>query len=248
MIENFDTKMWLGMPLNFHNICTIYPLTIRDYLVLSDIPDDDHERLSYNALFTQFMINHDFLKDAGVDYTGSMWDFFFLAADQLMRLMMSLAILTKDEGLHLDAENRRIYFSTGKYLSAETFPEFSDIVLQAHCFGKYHHVEKQVKTADQFKSAEYYEKWKKLQANRAKFQKKEGLNITQCVKLIQLTSASFIPDNEIMGWTYWKLLHWYNAIILQNNYTELQQCFSHWGGKDLRKTLDKLKEEIMTKV
>ena len=245
MIANFNEKMWLGVPLNFHDICTIYPLTLRDYLVYSDIHDDSTNGLSYNALFTQFMINHDFLEDAGVKYDGDMWSFFFMSGEQLARLVLGISILTRDDGLSIDVENRRICFANGKYLSSETFPEFCDIVLQAHCFGQYNHVEKKTPT---FKSKAAYERWKRYQAMRAKNQPKDELNIAQCIKFIQLYSNSYIPEETMLGWTYWKLLHLYNATILKSNYDELQQCFAHWGGKEIRKSLDSLKNEIMTKV
>lgn len=245
MIANFNEKMWLGVPLNFHDICTIYPLTLRDYLTLNDVSDDNSNGLSYNALFTQFMINHDFLRDAGVQYDGDMFSFFFLSTDQLGRLMWAVATLTKDTELRVDVEKRRLLFSNDKYLSAETFPEFCDIVLQAHCFGQYHHVEKKT---PKFKSKAAYERWKKYQTMRQKNQPKDELNIAQCVKYIQLYSNSYIPDETILGWTYWKMLHWYNATILKSNHDELHQCFAHWGGKDIRKSLDSLKNEIMTKI
>lgn len=248
MIENFDTKMWLGFPINFHNICTIYPLTIRDYLVYSDIGDTGGNGLSYNALFTQFMINHDFLKDAGVNYDGDIFGFFFLSNEQMAMLLLALRILTHEENMRVDVENQRIYFDKSRFLSSATYPEFSDIVLRAHCFGHYQHVEHRTKTVKDFKRREDYERWKKLQANRAKYQNKDELNIAQCIKYIQLSSSSYIPDDVILNWTYWKMLHWYNATILQSNYDEMQQCFAHWGGKDLRKSLEKLKQEIMTKV
>lgn len=245
MIANFNEKMWLGVPINFHDICTIYPLTIRDYLIYSDVSDDDIDGLSYNALFTPFMINHDFLKDAGVEYDGDIWSFFFLSNNQIAQLVLAIEVLTRAEELQIDLENKRIYFSDTQYLSANTFSEFCDIVLRAHCFEPYHHVEKKT---PQFKSKAAYERWKKYQALRAKNQPKDDMNLAQCIKVVQLSSNSYIPDETILGWTYWKLLHWYNASTLKSSYDELHQCFAHWGGKELRKSLESLKNEIMTKI
>lgn len=246
MINNFDEKMWLGLPIRFYDICTIYPLTLEDYLLLGDLPEDGSLGLNYNALFTQFMINDDFLKDAGVDDYGSVWDFFFIAKEQLSLLMTSISMLTHDANLQLDVANKRIVFSNGKYLSESTYLEFAETILQAHCFGFYRHVEQ---TMPHFKNKAHYDRWKRYQEMRAKQKKQEdSLNIVQCVKYIQLHSASYIADSEILHWTYWKVLHWYNAIVLQTNYNELHQCFAHWGGKDIRRSLDSLKQEIITKI
>lgn len=245
MIDNFNAKMWLGVPLNFHNICLIYPLTIEQYLAYSDVPAQDGMSFDYNAIFTQFMINRDFLKDAGVEYDGNIWDFFWMSKDQLAHLLWAITIVTHEDDIQVDVETRQLKFPSGQSLNASNYAEFADIVLRAHCFGQYQHVEKQV---PKFKNKANYERWKKYQSMRQKYQKKDELDITQCVKVIQLNSPSFIPDSEILKWSYWKLLKWYNAVIQQSNYDDLQGCFAHWGGKDLRRTLDKLKEEIMTKI
>ncbi len=245
MIDNFNAKMWLGTPLNFHDVCHIYPLTIEQYLLYSDVPAEDGAGFNYNALFTPFMINNAFLRDSGIEYTGSIWDFFWLSKDQLVRLLWSVTVLTHEEQIEVDSENRQFKFKSGRCLNATNYAEFADIVLQAHCFGQYQHVEKK---APKFKNKAHYERWKKYQSMRQKYQKTDDLDIAQCVKVIQSTSPYFSPELEILKWSYWKLLKWYNAVIQQSNYDDLQECFAHWGGKDLRRTLDKLKEEIMTKI
>lgn len=245
MLEHIDDKLWLDMPLSFYDICTIYPLTIEQYLHYSDIPADGGNGLNYEAIFTQFMINNEFLQDAGIEYSGNIWDFFWLSTDQLVRLILCISLITREEEITPDVENRRLVFKNQKYLDSSTYSEFCDLVLRAHCFGSYHHVEKKM---PKFKSKDHYERWKRYQALRQKSQKKEDLSIVQCVKFIQLHSKSYIPSEVILQWSYWKMLHWYNAVMLQVNYDELHSCFAHWGGKDLRKSLDALKNDIMTKV
>jgi len=245
MNKNIVDKLWLNMPLEFYDICTIYPMSIKQYLHYSDVAEGNPNELSYSEIITQFSFNHEFLKDQGIDYDGPMLDFFFMSPDMLQRLVWSVAVLTHDGDVTPDLEHHRLMFPNGRFISARNFDEFADIILQAHCFGRYEHVEKQM---PKFRNKEHLKRWQRMQAMREKHKAKEEVSIAQCVKTIQLESHSYITDAEIVTWTYWKLMHWYNAVVLQSNYEELHSCFAHWGGKDIRKSLDAMKKELMTKI
>ena len=245
MIQNLNEKLWLNLPIDFHGICMIYPMSIKQYLHYKDVDASDPNELQYDDIIVQFSFNHEFLHDNGIEYDGPMCDFFFMEPSMLQKMLWSIAVLTDDADIQVDVANRRFVFQNGKCIDATNFDEFADIVLQAHCFGRYEHVEKKM---PKFRNKEHLKRWQRMQAARAKYKPKDEVSIAQCIKTIQLESHSYIADSEIATWSYWKLMHWYNAVVLQSNYEELHSCFAHWGGKNIRKSLDAMKKELMTKI
>lgn len=247
MISNLHEKLWLKQPIDFYGICTIYPLTIKDYLELNKPPAEGQHMPTYSEMFVPFTINHAFLKDAGVDYNGDIWDFFFMDAGMLAQLTWTIGRLTHTDNNKIDIEGKRIMLSETQSLGADKFQEFADIVLLAHGLERY---KPQKKYQPKFKSKAEAERYKKYQAARAKHQAKheDEDKLLTIIQYVQLASSSYIPDEEILTWTYWKLMRWYNKLILKENHDELHACFAHWGGKDVKKSLDKLKTEIMTKI
>ena len=246
MIENINEKLWLKVPIDYYGICTLYPLTIKDYLYYSDADPENKARLTYSDMFTPFIMNHEFLKDAGVDYQGNMWDFYFLDAGILATVMWTLSVLTHAE-IRVVMEEKRLYFDETHSLGADNYKELWDIILQAHCFEPYKHKEQH---KPQFKDEETRKRYERYQAARAKnkTRSKDELALINCIQYVQLRSSSYISDEEILTWSYWKLMHWYSKIALKTSHDELHACFAHWGGKDVKKSLDALKKDIMTKV
>ena len=247
MIENVNEKLWLKLPIDYYGICTLYPLTIKDYLYYNDVQEGDAAHPSYADMFTPFIMNHAFLKDAGIDYTGNMWDFYFLDSTILATLMWSLTVLTRKDDIRVVIEEKRLYFDETHYLGAENYKELFEIILQAHCFEPYKHKEQH---KPKFKDEATRLRYEKYLAARAKNKNtnKSELSLLNCIQYIQLRSTSYIPEDEILTWSYWKLMHWYNKVALKTSHDELHACFAHWGGKEVKRSLDTLKKDIMTKI
>ena len=247
MIENLYEKLWLKQPIDYYGICTFYPLTIKEYLYYNDAPHGDASHPGYAEMFTPFIINHQFLRDSGVEYDGNMWDFYFQDASILAMLTWTLTVLTHVEDIKISPEQHRLYFDETHYLGAENYKELFDAILLAHCLEPYSHKEQR---RPQFKDEETKKRWERYQANRAKNanRNKGETSLINCIQFIQMASPSYISDEEILTWTYWKLTHWYNKLVLKTSHDELHACFAHWGGKDVKKSIDALKKDIMTKV
>lgn len=246
MIKNLKTKLWLNAPINFHDICMIHPLTVQQYLHYMDVSEESETELSYAALMLPFTLNETFLKEHCPDFPGTEWDFLFANATQIARFMFSVAVLTDDSGLKPDLEKKRLVFANGKTLGREHFDEFSEIILQAHYLKKYK-PSPQKKMA--VKNPKHQQRLQKYLAHRNKnTQLDDDVDLAVCVKYIQIASQSYIPDKEILAWTYWKLLRWHSEMIRQIEYQNGYACYATSGDKKLGKTLTKLQTELRTKI
>lgn len=250
MPRNLKTKLWLGVPINFHEICSIYPLTVGECLCYMDVPDNSQDQLSFNGLFLPYTINDVFLKEFCPDFHGTVWDYWFVNVAQAARLCYTLAVFTHEINLEPDLEHKRVVFNKGseneRSLGPEHFDEFADIILQAHYMKKYK-PDKQKKI--RIKNPEYQKRYQQYQARRQKNPQVDDDNdLAVCVKYIQVASQSYIPDKEILSWSYWKLLRWHSELIRQVEYQNGYQCYATCGDKKLRKALTKLETELRTKI
>lgn len=246
MIKNLYEKLWLKMPIDYYGVCTIYPLTLREYLHYHDVQDGSSNELSFDTMFFPFTVSYELLEEKDIAYNGNLWDFYFMDHNLLAALSWTITILTREDKVRIDGTNHRICFSDERYLDASNCDEFIDIVRQTHGLSKYHSKQKNV---PHFKNKKDEERYKKYMANRERNQKtKEGVSLTPCIQFIQMHSPSYISDEEILTWSYWKLIHWYEKLILKTEYADVHACFAQHGGKDLLRSINSLKQDIMTKV
>lgn len=261
MIQNLELKLWTGTPIDFYGICNIYPLTVKDYIHYNDVPEDATDELNYIGLLAPFIMNNLFLKDNGIEFDDDIWDYYFLDAKMLTDLVYALAVFTHEINIRIDLDHKTLVFpgteqtdakssgdgvAQGKAFGKEHFEEFASIILKAHNMKKYQHP---TKVAPKIKNKDYADRLKKYTQNRKKNKSiKDDIDLAAVIKCIQLFSPSYIPAAEILTWNYWKVLHWYEDVICKSDYDHLNACFAHWGGKDLRKGLDKLKKELRTTI
>lgn len=223
----------------------IYPLTV-DQMICGLYPSYKIDDVLFKDLFTPFIINSEFLTDCQIEFEGSMLDFFFSDHDSLLLLVNAIAVFAKTQDISINMEQHAIKVADFEgCIDNSNFDEFADIILKVNCMGRYEHKEEKI---PHFETQEGYERWKKLQERRKKYSVEDDIKIENCGSFIQLHSQSYIPDEEILGWTYWKFNHYYGGLVRKVNYEELFKCFATFGGGDLKKDVEKAKTDMYTKL
>lgn len=213
----------MNIPINFHDVCTIYPLSVRD--AISCFEQDEGQ-----IMFIPFLLSKDIVDENFQQY--SMLEIVLNDQKMYNKFIASLRMLCKTENIKMNPTTLDIFIEDNiKPLNKDNFEEFSEIVSTIVCMKK---LQKNENTIPKFETEEGYQRWKKLQEQREKNKPKdEGFQIYDLLNCVQFGGNYYIPDTEIMNWTYWKLTNVNKTIILLKKYDFNCDAYLQCGNKKL---------------
>lgn len=219
---NIKTSLLLNLPIRFHNICTIYPLSVADAIRLEDE--------GMREIFLPFLLSKDVLEEPFLQYP--LYEVVLTSPKFYDALLLALTILCRTKNIKINKETLDIIIDDSpECLNSRTFEEFSDIVSAMTCMEKLHKKESSV---PRFETPEGYERWKKLQEQRARNTSADtGIQIYDMINCVQFGGNSYIPDQEILKWSYWKLIHAGKTISQLKNYDFTCNAYLQCGDKAL---------------
>ena len=219
---DIKANLQLNIPINFHNICTIYPLSVIDTVT------NDSEFIA--GLFLPYRIS----KEVLIKSNESMGIFEIIMNDEYLyqSLILSLVYFCRTKNIKVNKHTLEIFIDdVEQSINRDNFDELSEVLLT---IGKKDKLTKQKEDEiPKFETDEGYQRWKKLQEMRQKSVKKEGLELYEIIHYVQFGSGSYIHDDEIKAWTYWKLITAYITIIGIDNYNKQFQAYLQCGDKKL---------------
>jgi hypothetical protein len=135
-------------------------------------------------------------------------------------LYKSLIIFCKTENIKIKSDSKNnigLYFNDNEIssLNKDNFDEFADIILLTGCKEKY---KKKIEDIPVFETAEGYERWKKYEEMKQKYDKKEEISIADIINVVQSGGFSYISEDNIKHWSTWKLLNSYYSIINRDGF------------------------------
>lgn len=218
---NIKTNLQLNLPISFHGVCTVYPLTVADIIRLEDSGEKN--------IFTPFLLDTERLN------ASSRYPAYQLVKNDpmlLAALLRALAELCHTDKIRVDKNTLDIFIDSGtECLTNESFKELSGLVSEMLCIRKTSAPEAAV---PKFKTPEGYERWKRLQEQRQKNAATDnGIPIYDFINCVQFGGNYYIPDEEILGWTYWKLIHAFQTISHLKNYDFTCSAYLQCGDKAL---------------
>ena len=225
---NLKSALQLNLPYRFKNICTLYPVSV---LYAISFDDDD----SFLNMFMPYMISKDILNDDISDI--SIYKLILIDEKLRNNFIETLQILCNTENIKINTETLELLIDdNAETLNEENFEEFSLMVLEMIQSKK---LEKKEVKEPIFKTEEGRKRWLLLKENREKEQKrklKDALKIYDIINIVQFGMDSYIPDEEIKKWTYWKLIKSYLTITNKKNYENSFEIYLQCGEKSLIET------------
>lgn len=210
----------LGEPIEFKEICTIYPLTIGKRVKLGE--------QYFNSTFLPYSISEDIAKEHGF---ADVFSLIISDRNLLLAFCESLEILCNVKEVKFTDDETGVFLGENQVpMDSTSFREFSKIVRDWNCIPIY-----KPEVEPFFATEEGREKWLKLKALRAKNAKSETDLISTMMSVVQFGGNSFIPESVISNWTYWKLVNSYHAIINSREYEHSFSAYLQSGKKELVK-------------
>lgn len=211
----------LGIPIPFKGICTIYHMPIEQRISL------DEKYLT--SVFLPYVISEEMLQDK----LGSMDVFHFIIADEVLlgSFCESLKIFCHAENIRLDRANNKIFIDDNPSpMDSAAFKEFSKIVRDWNCIQKYKQEVEPV-----FETEAGRQQWLNLKKRRAQSAKVEDDFLGIMINIVQFGGNSFVDEETILKWSYWRLVNAYHAIINSRDYEHSFSAYLQGGKKDLVK-------------
>jgi hypothetical protein len=214
------SSLILCEPINFHNICDIYPIEIKDYIKDSD---------KFNNLYLPYVISKDILAEELQKY--SVFEIIIANDEYMETLYKSLIIFCKTENIKMKINTNgepELYFNENLCsLNKNNFDEFADIILLSGGKEKY-----KAEVIPVFETAEGYERWKKYEEMKQKYAKKDDASVANIINVAQSGGLSYINENTIKHWSMWKLMNTYSSIINKDGYEKQYSQYLVTGKTD----------------
>lgn len=213
----------MNLPIHFHDICTIYPFTVSDAIHY-------FEKGTSTEMFLPFLLTKDIINAPFRQY--SLYQIVLSDSKLFQSFSETLRFLCRTENIKINPKTLDITIDNNPgYLNSAAFDELSDIISTMVCMEKIHKTEKQI---PKFETPEGYERWKKLQNQREKNHTADDeIHIYDIINCVQFGGNYYIPDEEILKWSYWKLIHASKTISLLKNYDFTCNAYLQCGDKAL---------------
>lgn len=215
--------LYFSNPINFHDVCTVYPVTISQYI--------EHDSDYWDKLLLPFAISHDYLGDEFNNY--SMFDIVISTNDLFKQLVDSLKVFCHAESLEFKEDGIHINGSENS-LNSENFDELSNLFLDMLQREKIKREE-----IPHFESEDGKRRWLNLQKRKQEYEarnKNNNFGVMEMINCVQHGGNSYIPDDEILKWTFWRLSKVLETIMIKNNWDNTYRIFLVCGDSKLINT------------
>jgi len=217
---DIKSSLMLCESINFHDICDIYPIELKDY-----IRDDD----KFNKLYLPYVISKDILTEEYKKY--SVFEIIFANDEYMETLFNSLIVFCKTENIKIKTNNNgepELYFNDNlKSLNKNNFDELADIILLSGGKEKY-----KAEKIPIFETAEGYECWKKYEEMKEKYSKIQDVSVANIINVAQSGGRSYITEDTIKHWSMWKLMNTYSSNINRDGYDKQYSQYLVTGKTD----------------
>lgn len=206
-MAEYDGFLQLNQPFKFKNVCTIYPISIESYIKQPDT--------FWNELCLPFALSREYLGDMANQF--SLYEIVISDEKLLTSLIVMIQLLCQPK--NIESKNGEIFIDDNtESLNSDNFEEFSDIVLTILQREKLKNIKEQM---PKFESEEGKRRWLKLQEQRKRNANRQPVTtISDIIRVVQLGGNCYIPDKEILNWTYWKLIKTYQIIQKRNEWEQ----------------------------
>lgn len=215
------SNLLLCEPINFHNICKIYPIELKDFL-----SDED----KYNEIYTPYVLSKDMIIKEELKQF-SMFEIILSDTIYMKLLFESLTIFCKTENIKFIKKTNgdiELYFDDNTIpLTKDNFDEFADIIILSG--GKSKYKPEQIPV---FETPEGYERWKKYEEAKQKYQKKDDTSIASIINVAQIGNGFYINEEIIKRWSMWKLLNTHSSLVNRDGYDKQYSQYLVTGKPD----------------
>lgn len=222
---NIYSNLMLNIPIQFYDVCTIYPITVEDMVKYYS---SDDSRL----IFEPFLITHKLLSDDLINKPI----YEIIIEDQSLLQLMAVCIIrlckcTVDD-ITFKNDNEICILNNKSTINKDNFEEFADVVATMLYINR-SKLKKQEDEIPKFETEEGKQRWLKYQELKKKYAPKvNGSELNNLIMYSQFGGNYYIPDEEIMKWTYWKLI--YSQEVISNKQSYDINCQAVLQGADKR--------------
>ena len=221
---NIKTCLLLNQPYKFKDVCVMYPISLK-YAI-----DFDNE-VDFLNMFMPYMISKEVLSSDNLEDI-SLFEVVLSDDNLCNNFILTLQEICRTDNLKFNRNTLEIFIDDNtSSLNKDNFDEFSDIVLE---MVQSKRLEKAENSEPKFKTEEGRKRWLALQEQRKRRKEKEqGLNVYDIINIVQFGMGAYIPDSEILSWTYWKLLKSYSSILNKKGYENSFDIYLQCGDSKL---------------
>lgn len=155
----------------------------------------------------------------------SLFDIFTMDQN-LPALLDSLTLFCGEQEFSFDIQTRRLQVGEG-YLDRENFTEFAAIILKTNAKEK-----PKVEKPPVFQNERQRDIWEKIQAGRQRRAKRAHIELYDLINVCQFGGASYIPMEEILSWTLWRISNCYQSILGRSAYADNFRIYCVTGEKE----------------
>src|SRR5574344_375311 len=209
---NLKSSLQMNRPYKFKDICTLYPISVEYALSFDENVEFLNKFMPY--MISKGVLSEDLPKDISIFEIVCLNEQLFInRADTIMEIC-------KTENIKMNTETLEIFIDDStSSLNKDNFEEFSELVLEMIQAKK---LTKAENKEPEFATEEGRQRWLQLQKNREAFNKKSGKDeakqLYDIINIVQFGLGTYIPDNEILSWSYWKLIKSYMTVLNKTNY------------------------------
>lgn len=223
-----DYKVYLKTqkPINFYNICKIYQPSLDEILELND---NEFEQLLLPFVITIDSIENE-LSDDDKEQIKSL-DIVLSSPEIISSLIKSLEYFCKDK---VEFDEHGIFFGgyegrlNNARINRDNFDELANIILEINARER-----PKKERIPEFKNDLQRDIWTKLQEGRKREAIKHQLKLEDILNYCEFGGTSYIPMDEILKWSLWRVMNCYKSIMGISGYKDSFSIYLISGEKSL---------------
>ena len=206
-MRNLNLYLKVQKPIKFYDVCIINQPSFEEIL---DYGTEEFEKLLLPYSITIDNISEDLTDEQKKGLTN--FDLLLSSKEFVFYLLISLEFFCKSEIIDFD-EIEGISFKGFKgKLNRNNFDELAEIILNI-CSRERPKVEKKI-----FANERQKDIWEKLQEGRKRNAKKNELKMEDILNICEFGGKYYIPIEEIMKWSIWRIINCYKTITGISSY------------------------------
>ena len=220
-MNNLNLYLKTQKPIKFYDICIIHQPSFEEIL---DYNVDEFENLLLPYCITLDSVSEVLTEEEKKGLTN--FDLLYSSQEFLTYLFISLEFFCKSKIIDFNEKGILFQDYNGR-LNKNNFDELAEIILNI-CGRERPKVEKKV-----FANERQKDIWEKLQEGRRRHAKKNELKLEDVLNICEFGGNYYIPIEEIIKWSLWRILNCYKSIIGISSYKDSFDIFLISSKKEL---------------